>query len=83
MVAALAAPNDYDKIETLTDEKGNPKPKLYNSHSQNRQPPQWCSSSPFIAQGWKTVYKKVLQNIPFQSMGIFPLILGEGEIGGP
>ena len=38
--------------------------------------PQWCSSSPFIAQGGKTVYKKVLPNIPFQSMGIFPLIWG-------
>ena len=47
------------------------------SHTQNGQPPQWCSSSPFIAQGGKTVYKRVLQNIPSQSMGIFPLILGE------
>ena len=46
-------------------------------HTQNGQPPQWCSSSPFIAQGGKTVYKRVLQNIPSQSMGIFPLILGE------
>ena len=72
------------KTETLTDEeeKKTLKPKWYTSHSQNRQPPQWCSSSPFITRG-KTVYKKVLQNIPFQSMGIFPLILGEGEIDGP
>ena len=27
-------------------------------------------------------YKKVLQNIPFQSMGIFPLILGEVRMMG-
>ena len=54
----------------------------YTFRTQNRQPPQWCSSSPFIAQGGKTVYKRVLQNIPFPLMGIFPLILREvGRMG--
>ena len=39
MVAALAAPNDYDKTETLTDEKENPKPKWYTlTHSKMGNP---------------------------------------------
>ena len=50
--------------------------------NQNRQPPQWCPSSPFIAQGGKAVYKKGETNIPFHSMGIFPLILGEVRMMG-
>ena len=49
---------------------------------KNGQPSQWCSSSPFIAQGGKTVHKKVRQNIPFHSKGIFPLILGRVRLMG-
>ena len=62
--------------------KPNSRPKWYTSHTQNRQPPQWCPSSPFIAQGGKAVYKKGETNIPFHSMGIFPLILGEVRMMG-
>ena len=65
--------------ETL---KENSQPKWYTFHTQNRQPPQWCPSSPFITQGGKAVTKSETQNIPFHSMGIFTLILGRVRLMG-
>ena len=77
MVVAQAAPNDYDK--TLTDEEekktlnlsGIPRTlKIGNPHN---------GALPLLLQHkeGRPFTKRVLQNIPFQSMGIFPLILGE------
>ena len=90
MVAAQAAPNDYGK--TLTDEeedkdeeenpKPNARPKWYTSHTQNRQPPQWCSSSPFIAQGGKTVYKRGETKYPLSFNGDISLDFRGGENDG-
>ena len=52
--------------------KRNPKPKWYTSHTQNRQPPQWWASSPFIAQGGKAVYKSETKISPFIQWGYLP-----------
>ena len=69
-------------LETLTDEDKDKDPKETLNLTldlsgipltlKNRQPLQWCSPSPFIAQGGKTVYKKVRQISPFIQWGYFP-----------
>ena len=72
MVAGQAAPNDYGKTLTDEEEKKNPKPKWYTSHTQNRQPPTMVSFLSFYSTRGKTVYKSETKISPLIQWGYFP-----------